>query len=315
MRNMKNIFIFSFVYICTLVLPGEALAKEVSESHLYQISQEIISEMTLLHISTETEHKSHGVNLKAQLPRHAYQKSLELLMKVQMLKENIGLPVSYNNVFSASKPVSTEKILGVLKQILEEIRSLRSHYGVKKSFDPVGFEEGKTIGDVYEDLFEASIMVDELARDQLLTSRESYQLARVIIKELHDIRQAKNIDSKVREIRLARNKDEFDVYTHAEDLILKLKRLSDKEGFAVPGGIRQPNIKSGTVTQSDVFDVLNRVVAEVNALKLATGIQTETSLETLKYPKTSAEVYNAVSEARALINSMLFYKPKKQEDK
>ena len=88
-------------------------------------------------------------------------------------------------------------------------------------------------------------------------------------------------------------------------MLTQLQTLTENNAdFAIPNGVVMPNDRSGKVRPGHVLDLLNNALAEISAIKVKVGATTPTELAPPQSGKTPSNVFDAVSTARAMVESL-----------
>ena len=95
------------------------------------------------------------------------------------------------------------------------------------------------------------------------------------------------------------------VYNKAYNLLKKLQQLSENPAYAIPGGVVLLKQDGGHITPADVFNLLTNVLAEVEAIRVVVGDLSPLVMANRKTGKTPSNVYDKVSEALAIVETLL----------
>ena len=93
-------------------------------------------------------------------------------------------------------------------------------------------------------------------------------------------------------------------FEEAYKLLGKVKTLTEKDGYGIPGGVVMPNKVVGCITPAEVIDILNNILAKVGAIKVAVGVTAVTEFGEAQSGKMPSDVYDALVKAEALVDSL-----------
>ncbi len=300
MKTLTNVGVGSAFLIFSLSL--SASAGEITPSHVYQSTGNIIAELDSMHEANFSTPKKSKVKLTPRKPRHVFQKAREFYSKIQKLKEAKGGKGAELKPFPV-RSVKPEDVKELVENSLAELKSLREKFGAKAP-QPIAFSDGKTPTDVYMNLSNAVVSVESLGIPKTVPN-DVYQLALTVINDLEMIRAKKGVTSEVNEPPAASGKKPKDVYLESLALLEKLKKLTEKPDYAIPGGVVLLNKVSGRITPGIVLDALNNSLAEAGAIKQVTGVRAPTSIAGKETGKTPSDVYTAVKKAQAIVDTLL----------
>ena len=236
---------------------------EVTSSHVHQAVLDMIAEIALLRAAEGiADYPPEAEHQEDRLPIHAYVKSLEVMKKVSRLQSRLevssdrleGVPV---------RPVLPKDVLANVKQIIDEIRKVKTQLEVSNEIQPAPFEGGTTFSMVYKALGDASFLLDGLVGYPVSPS-DVY----ASVLELQD--ELELIAAKL-QANLALNPPTVDGRKSAKEVAQQVMRATYKViGLQVRLGMHASSIPSLTlvrVTPSEVFENTNIMLAEVARIK------------------------------------------------
>ncbi|WP_089728113.1 hypothetical protein [Candidatus Thiosymbion oneisti] len=279
---------------------GSAMA-QTTPDHVYQVVDNVKAELAEMHKANSTKPPKVKVNLTKRMPRHVLQKTREVYGDVQKLRKLKGL----DEKALPSFPVRTVKpadVRGLADKTLADVKEVRKKVGAAAP-TAAPLPSGKEPTDVYAELMQVKASIGGLGVPET-TPNDAYQVALTIISDIEKVRAAKGIKVAVADPAAAKGKKPKDVYKEAYKLLGKVKALTKKDGYGVPGGVVMPNKLDGPITPTEVIDILNNILAEVGAIKVAVGATAATEFPGKQSGKTPSDVYNALRKAEALVDSL-----------
>lgn len=288
----------------TIMVNATAGAQNITPSHVYQVVDDVNSELALLHNANGSKAKTDkkAPDLTARKPRHVFQKAKEVLQKVQTLRKLNGLSVNEIPAFpvAAIKPADVKDLVVV---ILKDVRGLRATFGVSEASPTSSLQSSKTPTDVYGNLIRASLQLDGLGIPRIVPN-DVYQVAMTIISDINKIRTVLGQTDEFEMMSGSKGKKPKAVYQRSFDLLNTLKTKSNNDKFKVPGGVILPNKRSGKIRPGHVMDVLNNALAEIGAIKVTVGATIPTEIAPVPSGKTPSNVFDAVSTALAMAEKL-----------
>ncbi len=283
-------------------LSHTAISAEITPSHVYQSTGNIISELSAMHEANFSTPRQSRLKLTPRRPRHVFQKAREVYLKVQKLKEAKGDRASPLEPFPV-RSVKPQDVKQLVDKSLADLKSLRRKFGTQAPQE-FAFTSGKTPTDVYMNLANAGDSIDALGIAKTVPN-DVYQLVYTIIGDLKTIRDKKGITSEINQPPAATGKKPKDVYLESLSLLEKLKKLTEKKDYTIPGGVVLLNQISGRITPGIVLDALNNSLAEIGAIKQVTGVTAPTVIAPKSSGKTPSDVFMAVKKAHAIVDTLL----------
>lgn len=284
----------------TSISIGSAVA-QTTPDHVYQVVDNVkaeLAEMLKANLSNPPQVK---VNLTERKPRHVLQKAREVYGDVQKLRKIKGLGENSLPTFPV-RAVKPADVRVLADKILVDVQEVRKKTGAAAPA-PAALPSGKTPTDVYGNLVQVKASIDELGVP-VTTPNDVYQVALTIISDIEKVRAAKGVTTTVAEPAVSRGKEPKDVYEVAYKLLGKVKALTNKDGYGIPGGVIMPTKVSGRITPAEVIDLLNNILAEIGAVKVAVGSTAVTEFTGPQSGKTPSDVYDALVKAGALVDTL-----------
>jgi len=305
MRLRVSFFVF-FMLGLGQTHSGAAIAQtsQVTPAHVFQITEEALVELDSILEHQDLYFNRHINKPPERQPRHVWQKSREVIVKLQAYQKMSGLEV-FKTPQLTVKVVMPSDVKMLAEQILDAMRIMKRNYGVSAPDAVVSFSTRKTPTDVYLNLTKISAKLDFLFGNAV-TPSDVYHIAvtiRNILQNMHHVRAERAL-VPFASIPL-KGKRPRDVYEAGFALQAKLKGLEKKPGYKIEGGIARVEVRGSRITPSEVLDLLDVVLADVNELARSIGIKGATALSPYEGKKIPTDVFRILREADALVETLL----------
>ncbi|MCB2261445.1 MAG: hypothetical protein LGR52_00625 [Candidatus Thiosymbion ectosymbiont of Robbea hypermnestra] len=285
----------------TSIAIGCSAMAQTTPNHVYQVVENVKAELTEMHKATISEPCKTNVNLTERRPRHVLQKTREVYGDVQKLRKLKGLDENALPSFSV-RAVTPADVRGLADKTLADVKEVREKSGASAPA-AVPLPSGKKPTDVYANLMQVKASIGGLGIPATVPN-DVYRVALAIVSDIEKIRAAKGVTVAVADPAPSKGKAPKDVYGVAYKLLGKVKALTEKDGYGIPGGVVMLNKVSGCITPAEVIDILNNILAEVGAIKVTVGATAATEFAGAQSGKTPSDVYDALVKAEALVDSL-----------
>jgi len=278
------------------------LVARTTPSHVFQVTEDVVRELRAFQASRGVTAAPVRYVPHNRKPRHVMQKAREVLMQAGELKRSLGLADNSPAEIPVER-VTPANVRRVAEKILDAVRGLRPKFGAPGAPPPVPFVNGKVPTDVYANLALIGDMLRSLGV-RPWQPKDVYRLVVTVIRDLEAILRAENRACQVGPQEIAPGISPRDVYARAHALLGsilvsdRLVRRSDHEKFVLP----RPN--PGPIEPGDVLDLLNIVIADVGALKLASQVDNPAVAAPEQPTKVPGDVYAALGHAGALVDCL-----------
>lgn len=295
--------LFRCLVLVFLFVP-QARAQEVMPSYVYQTAEAVDRELGLILELQGIRPAHYEETSEARRPRHIMQKVRESYSKLQKLQETRKLPVILVPAFSASRIVHADVKLYV-DRLLVDVRKLKKAYAIRKNIVTAGYRGGKNTTDLYNKMAQISSKFDVLLGVAVLPS-DVYRLAVTVRQLLEEVYRHKTTGQSLNvSLDPVSGKSPKDVFRHGYLLHGKLKKLEQQQDFRIDGGVGGVRPKKGRISPTDVLDLMNIILADVNAITLSVGLQHVTELVPYEGGKIPSDVYNEISKAIRIVEALL----------
>lgn len=267
----------------------------------FQVTENIISELELIHEKTKTRTRPIKLAITSRQPRHVWHKAKSIHMSIQNLRTHKGLEARREPQTITEKIVPTD-VYNLLNETLVCLRELRAPYNVKAHPAPAALPRKALPQDVYQNLYRINQMILGI-ESRTVTPTHVYRIANKTIVILRQIRRHEGVAKPVAVLQPSEGKHPRDVYKQAHLLHFKLKEFAEKQGYLIAGGVELLEKKMSRIIPNDVLDVLINVLADAEALRSLKGIAPNPD-SPVPSDKTPSKVFDMVSEGIAILETM-----------
>ncbi len=285
-----------------LILVPAMVVADITPSHVYQVTDDIVAELGLIYKATQSTNSSTRYSENARKPRHVLQKAREVLLKVQLFRKLNGL--SKKSVPAIpTREIRPSDVKKMMDRILVDLREAGKKLNVTSKATPAALSSGKTPTDVYNNIALAGAMVDGLGVPSIVPN-DVYRLTETLVSDIRLVVKKIGGNGLLESLKGSRRKKPKHVYQEVYGLLSDLKAMCAKESkYCVPGGVVLPKKRSGRIKPGHVLDIVNNALAEVGSLKTKLGVNVTSKLSPVASGKTPTDVYDSARTGRALISS------------
>lgn len=303
---MNRLFLILLAGVFLLPQNDANAQAKITPSHVYQSAENAVIELKLLLDAnfSDTTDAPLTFDVSNKRPRHVIQKAQELLRKLAVLKRINGIastplpPIPVREITPAD-------VKGIVDKVLNEVRNLKSSYGITTAPSAASLREGMKPTDVYKMLVQADTMIQRLDIPAVVPN-DVYQVGLAVLDDLRQVSEVLGVPMLEQGAPAAKGKKPAAVYEIAIVVLERLKVLvSSDPALAIPGGINIPKAKSGKITPGDVIEMMNTALAELSSLKNKVGAKRSTALIPAQAGKTPSDAYTSVDNALLLTNAII----------
>ena len=293
-----------FLFVISLSLYGSSENKNML-SLLYQQSDTLMQEVLIIKKHLGIEKKANSKQIKTKLlTRHTRARAYELFQKLNILRTKNSLPLVEAPNMEPTTELNPKYTYGQLERLLVEVRILKFHLGIKKTIKPSEIKGTKSVTDIYNNLGRVSAELDAINGEAFRPSHVFSESMR-IYEDLEAILLHLNInDSTVPSSKLV-DLQAKDSYKLALDLLQTLKTLEVQAGLDT---IDFYTFERLNVTPSDVYEITQMVLAELQIIKAYIGLNHEITRGAMFYtdksPSDVAQVLTWLNEKAKLIKNI-----------
>lgn len=156
----------------------------------------------------------------------------------------------------------------------------------------------------YATLQAASTLLDG-ADIPAVVPNDVYQIALTLNSDLELVSSALRQSKKMAIKNKAKGKSPTDVYVFAQSIHANLKQLSETNPkLGIPGGVVLLKDVKGKKSPAQVINLLNNILADIGAFKLALGTKSPTNFAPAQTGKTPSNVYDSLVAAGSFIENL-----------
>ncbi len=242
------------------VTPSDVFAQAV------QITEEIEILKKHFNVTGSVEVEEVKSNLK---PRHVWQETYDILVKINILREKSGLPIIAVNSLEPVKEINPVLVYEQTRRILLELEIVKFRLDIKEQRGKLKKFAGKTPSDVFNKINYISHHLDLINGASFTPSFVFAQSMRV----LEDVVTIINaLDIKDDTIPPTKNKaaKPADTFHTGFTLLEGIQRLQRKAGIE-PTDFS--HLKAEKITPTEVFDLAEMMLAELQVVKAHIGLK------------------------------------------
>lgn len=284
---MKHYFYISILLVT--FMPFSSKAVEVTSNDVYMQIYLINEEINFLKRFFNITQTTQAPEIKAVLlPRHTWQKTYEILYKISILRQKVGLPFI---AIPSREPVQEITHLHVYEQslrILTELTLLKFYLGIPdKITSPAAFS-GKTVTNNFNLLSHISYQIDLLNGTEFNPSTVFGQAMR-IYEDVNMLVEALELKDDTTPSTKKANSVPMDSFAMALQLLQEIKRIQNLAGIEAID-VYAFNFEKN-ITPTEVFGLTGIVLAELQTIKAYLGLKHAfTPLANFYHDKTPGDV-------------------------
>ena len=249
--------------------PREEDRKEVTLSHVYQATLDLIAEIEILRQATGVaDNPGEADPREDQAPIHAYAKSLEVMEKTARVQRRLGMiPIEVGQI--PIKNITPQDVIRNVQAIIEELRRVKRQLVIKDEIHPAPFTGGKTPSLLYKNLGDASFLLDGLV-GRPTTSNDVYMHVLQVHDEMELIAAKLGVVLESDPPIVEGKKEPKEVAQQILRATYKVINLQSRLGMDASG---VPNSTLVQVTPAGVFDSTNILLAEMVRVRVHLNIR------------------------------------------
>ncbi len=287
--------------VCSTNIAFAAGSEDANPSHVFQVSDNILIELSEMNKANKTKPEDVYVDTTARKPRHVFQKAREVYQDVQKLRGSKGLTENALAPIPV-KDVEPKDVKVLVDKMLTDLQELRPKFGYKKPAAAT-LPKNKKPSDVYANLERVKASIASLGVSEVAPN-DVFRVAISVVKDLEEVAAKKGV-APIATIAPSTGKKPSDVYAASYDLLTQLKKMTEKNKIAIPGGVIMPNKITSNITPAEVIDLVNDVLAEVGAIRHATGINAPTVIPEEQKGKNPSKVFDMIAKAQAIVKTLM----------
>ena len=264
MLQIKNqLLLFIFWILLTFSSVTHALY-EYTPSDVYTEALKIKQEIEIIrkHFKVPETKDPEQINIQLK-PRNVWQKTYEIFVKINILRENYQLPRITESGLEAVKDVDPGLVYEQVKRISAELNIFKTRVGINQQTRPVLQQKEKTPSDVYHLLNSISTQMDSINGKGFTPSFVFAQSMR-ILEDLNIILAKLNIHERTTPPDRINNSTPSDVFDLTLEIIIEIQRLQAMAGVE---SIEISSVEKKKITSSDVFNMTGMIISDIQPIK------------------------------------------------
>lgn len=260
-----------FVALAVLTVVSSPYAQErtrVTPSHVFQATQDLISEIRLLRDAMGiVDYPPEAEPQEDRAPVHVYGKSLEVQEKIVRAQRRLGMaPGKVGQI--PVKEIVPKDVLGSVQTAIREIHRIKAQLVIEDKITPAAFEGGKTPSFVYKSLGDASFLLDGLVGRSISPS-DVFTRVQHIHDELELIAAKLKVALELNPPAVEGRKRPREVAQQVLRATFKTINLETRLGMDASG---VPSLSLVRVTPAEVYEAVGILLAEMVRIKAHLGI-------------------------------------------
>ena len=264
--------------------------EEVTPSHVYQITSDLISEIELLREAMGvTVYPIEAELQEDRAPVHVYSKSLEVLEKVSAAQRRLGIiPAKVGQI--PVKDIKPGDVYRSVQNSLAEVRRIKEQLVIEDEIRPARLEGGKTPTYVYKHLGDASFLLDGLVGHPT-DPNDVYNHVVYIHDEMELIAAKLRVALELTPPAVDQRKRMKEVAQQVLRATFKIINLQTRLGMDASG---VPQITLVRVSPAEVYEATNVLLAEMVRIKAHLDIQLPRAEHALSRNKKPRDIFAQV---------------------
>lgn len=254
-------FIVSLLAFC---FPLQAALYEYTPADVYTETLKIQGDINIIsrYFNVKTVASPAPVQTRLK-PRNAWQKTYEIMVKINILREKYGLPRIEEVQIKPLKKLDPGLTHEQVRRILTELDIFMTRVGISSRTPQAKRQRSKTPADVYNLLNAISTQLDAINGESFTPSHVYAQTMR-ILDDLNIILARLDIHERIGPPNKDRKTQPKDVYQTA---LLAMDEVHRLQMMAAVEPINFRKFRAGEITPSDVFDITQMLLAELQTVK------------------------------------------------
>ncbi len=242
---------------------------------------------------------SQSVTPQTRTLRHVYMQARKNHELIQALRDINGLDIKSIPPMEL-KSWDENDILTSLESQLTDLKELNKIYNFKNEPEPkVSINANPT--EIYSALLNIHDQIISLGIPGQ-APKESYQYSSLIVQQLTHLANKKNVEIPALSTEKIVGKTPNDNYLYAQSVVAELQYLNTEYAkIDLDGGVVIPNAIERKADSSDVVNLLQSLLAEIVAIKVAINDTNAIELPPLEEGRTPSDVYKNLEHAYNII--------------
>lgn len=270
--KMKSFLVLT-IYLVFVYIPEGLAIESINNAHVYRECEKIAAEIGIIknsmNIRQEAKVEKIGTALKNH---HIWQKTYEILIKINILREKNRFPIIAVSSCKPVKKLNTFFIYEQTRRIILEIQLVKENLGIEQKVDSSLLDETfyvKSNADVYNLLDAISAELD-IINGEKFTPRHVFSQAMRILDDINFILDALNIIDTTVPPKKNKDVEPKDVFGTAFELLNVIQSLQAMVAIETTDFY---DFKRQNITPKEVFEINLIVLAELQIIKAHLGLR------------------------------------------
>ena len=255
-------------------LPGgglerQAFAQESTPSHVFQLTQDLISEIEILREGMGAmDYPLEAEPVENRLPLHVYSRALEVHTKLAAAQRRLGVvPFEVGEI--PVKEVQSNDVASVVQQALAEVRRIKDVLFIADEIDTAPFVGGKTPSHVYQSMGDASYLLDALV-GRPVSINDLYANIMLLHSDLELVAASLGVALEIDPPEVPGRKRLVEVAQQTMRGTFKIINLQTRLGLDASG---VPQVTLVRVVPANIYEAISIMQAEIVRIKAHLNIR------------------------------------------
>jgi len=277
---------------------------EKSPNDVFLVAQKVLQRLRhykkLRGIRTKANRPREVIALQ---PRHVYQKTLECLKKVMVLRQQTGFSASATPYFPM-RIITPNDVFALATRLDRALNLVYETIGMaKESFETRDIAGNKTPSDVFRVMWQISYELDTILNSQGQTPNDVFQMASYVVAHIQRIQRHLDDTPPIPIPTLVAGMKPADVIVQAHAVLKTIGQLKVRAGmFATSLPIAKQDSR---VTPNDVFNLVSVIIAELTEIEIHFGISEQLEPPPSVQNKRPSDVHQQLTYAKQLLHELL----------
>ncbi|MDM8569116.1 hypothetical protein QUF50_06360 [Thiotrichales bacterium HSG1] len=302
---MPIVKFITYYVVLMFLMPITVLAEEEkTPSHVYQVAEDIISEIEILRESIGIDDIPNEPEAqRGKAPIHVYGKGLELMEKISKAQRKLGMtPVEVGEI--PLREVSPGDVFELVSAILLQLRNMKEQLVISDKIEEAKLVGAKMPSDVYENLWMASYMLDGLVPP--IKPKDVYRNIQYLHGEMRLIATKLGVSLDLNAPEVTGRKRLKNIGQQALFALYKVSELEKRITGLAAASV--PEVILVRIRSSDIYDLTNMLMAEMVRLKVHFNIDlprgNEATPPKVKTNEVFAQMHLVVKNLEKLIKAV-----------
>jgi len=264
MIAIKNSYSIFLVFSLLIFSPISHALYQYTPSDVYTEALKIEREIEIIRKHFNAPKIKAPRQLNAQLkPRNSWQKTYEIFVKINILRQKNHLPRIEETGLEPVKNLDPGLVHEQVRRILAELDIFMTRIGISKRTKAVSQQHNKTPSDVYHLLDTISVQLDSINGKSFTPSFVFAQNMR-ILEDLNSIIAKLNIHDRTGPPNRIGNATSSTVFDLSLEVMVEIQRLQSMAGIE---SIDHSHFKKARITPGDVFTMTGVIISGLQPIK------------------------------------------------